>query len=443
MTPRATQLRATHGGNRRRTALSRPRGVALMMVVAVIALASILGYVMLQTASLQNHAGTNQIKLLSADYLAESGLNIAMYYLQYPLQAPARNADGYWSGMNADYTLPNGCPATLIVSVTPAMDNSAPPKPVPWTYEVAASASVGTAAEPTHRVTRTTGARVYVRNEYAMRPGAVVANNNITFYGPITTNGDVYGSKQVAIKGGGAVEPQIKGRGYANPGLLISGYIPPRDGYETIHNPVASSPIAPSNSNVNLYKTYAVDGQQYNAGLIQSVTNILTGLLGLLFPQPTPENPAGIIYKDATVTPLVLEDNQTINGTLIVEGNLQVKGTNITINPQPGFPALIVTGNLEIFQSGKNLTANGITYIGGQLKSNNNLLPAPPLEMASTFVVNGGLIFGSTTVSPIPSTYNVRTTLNYNPTRAVAPELTSSAALRRATGISIVRWGLP
>ena len=275
-----------------------------------------------------------------------------------------------------------------------------------------------------------------------MRPGAVVANNSITFYGPITTNGDVYSSKVIGIKDG-VLDPQINGAGISDNGTLISGYLPPRDGYVKIHNPVPQSPIVPANSNINLYKTYNVDGEQYNAGLLQSVTSILTGLLGLLFPPPTASNPAGIIYKDATASPLVIEDNQTINGTLIVEGNLQIKGTNITINPQPGYPALIVTGNLEIFQSGKSLTANGITYIGGQLKSNNGGLPAPPQELASTFVVNGGLIFGSTSVSPIPSNYNVRTTLNYNPARAVAPELTASPSLRSATGVSIVRWGLP
>jgi hypothetical protein len=415
------------------------------MVVAVVALASILGYVMLHTAALQNHAGANQTKLLSADYLAESGVNIAMYYLQYPLEAPARNADGYWAGMNADYTLPNGCPATLTVAVTQATDSSVPPKVVPWTYEIAASASVGSAGEPTHRVTRTTGARVYVRNQFVMRPGAVVANNNIIFYGPITTSGDIYGSKSIAIKDG-SVHPDIQGAGYAAPngGLLISGYIAPRDGYRTIHNPTTNAPIAPSNSNVNLYKTYSVDGTTYEAGLVQSTINILSGLLQLLFPPPSPSNPAGIIYQDATSSPFVLEDNQTINGTLIVEGNMQVKGTNITINPQPGYPGLIVTGNLEIFQAGKNLTVNGITYIGGQLRSNNNgISPPPPPELASTFTVNGGLIFGTTSVSPIPSTYNVKTQLNYNATKAVAPELTASAALREATGVSIVRWGLP
>jgi hypothetical protein len=412
-----------------------------MMVIAVIAIASILGYVMLSSASLQNHAGGNQMKLVSADYLAESGLNIAMYYLQYPDRAPALNADGYWSGMNSEYTLPNGSPATLTVAVTPAMDNSAPPKPVPWTYEVGTSASVGSAGDPARRVTRTTGARIYVRNEYVNRPGAVVANNNITFYGPITTSGDVYGSKTMAIKTG-SLTPAINGAGYSQSSTTISGYTTPRDGYYAITNTASGTPIAPSNSNVNLYKTYvAEDGEQHSAGLIQSVTNILTGLLGLLFPPPSEDNPAGVIYKDATSSPLVLDDNQTINGTLVVEGDLRIKGTNITINPQPGFPALIVTGNLEIYQSGKNLTANGLTYVGGQLKHNNNGLPAPSPALASTFTVNGALVFGSTTTAPIPLGYNVKTQINYNATKAHAPELTT--ALRKPKGVTIVRWGLP
>jgi hypothetical protein len=411
----------------------RARGFALLMVVAVIAIASILGYVMLSTASLQNHAGSNQVKMLSADYLAESGLNIAMYYLQYPKNAPALNAQGYWSGMNGDYTLPNGSAGTLSIAVTRDANN-------PWTYEIAATALVGTPDDPVHRVTRTTGARVYVRNEYVMRPGAVVANGNITFYGPITTTGDVYSSKQMAMKTGTST-PVVNGKGYSQSVLLTSGYTQPTGQYWPVENATAGAPIAPTNTDVNRYKTYTTDGETYNAGLLQSVTNILTGLLGLLFPPPSTDNPAGIVYKDATSAPLVLNDNQTINGTLIVDGDLQIKGTNITINPQPGFPALVVTGNLEIFQSGKNLTANGVTYIGGQLKSNNNGLPAPAPSLASTFTVNGGLIFGSTTVSPIMLGYNAKTNLNYNATKAKAPELSSS--LRQATGVTIVRWGLP
>jgi choice-of-anchor A domain-containing protein len=141
------------------------------------------------------------------------------------------------------------------------------------------------------------------------------------------------------------------------------------------------------------------------------------------------------MYKEGAYE---LQDNVTINGTLVVEGDLLIKGTNISINPQPGFPALVVTGNVEIYQQGKSLTSNGVTYIGGQLKSNGSpLLPA----LASTFTVNGGLIFGSPTVQPIMTGYNVKTSLTYNAAKASAPEL--SSALRTTKGVTIVRWGLP
>src|SRR5687767_14267711 len=103
------QVRQSPRGRRGR------RGIALMMVVAVVALASLLGYTMLATATMQSRASGNQTKLVSADYLAESGLNIAMYYLQKPENAPTLNAGVYWGGMNSSYTLPNGMPSTLNV----------------------------------------------------------------------------------------------------------------------------------------------------------------------------------------------------------------------------------------------------------------------------------------------------------------------------------------
>jgi cytoskeletal protein CcmA (bactofilin family) len=333
--------------------------------------------------------------------------------------------------MNGSYTLPNGSPASLTVVVTRDATD-------PWTYELVATATVGSEGDPVHRVTRTNGARVYVRNEYVMRPGAVVANGNATFYGPITATGDVYVSKQMGIKSGTST-PAINGRGFSQSAVTISGYVQPTGQYWPIENTTANAPIAPSNGEVNLYKTYTVNDKPYNASLLDAVTSLLSGLLGILTRQPTADNPAGIIYKNAPAgSPFVLSDNTTIEGTLVVEGDLQVKGANITINPQPGFPALIVTGNVEIFQSGKSLTSNGATYIGGQLKSNGTpLLPA----LTSTFTVNGGLIFGSPTASPIPNTYNVKTVLNYNATKARAPDL--SSALRQPKGVSIVRWGLP
>lgn len=423
------------------------RGVALVMVVMVVALATVLGYVMLSTATLQHHAGSNQTKLLSADYLAESGLNIAMYYLQYPAQAPALNAAGHWAGMNGEYTLPNGSPASLSVTVTQVMDDTVvPAEAVPWLYEIAASASVGSSTDPSHRVTRTSGARVFVQTESVMRPGALVVNSTLPLNGPVTVYGDVYAPKTMSMKAA-APAATVYGYGYAPTPFMTSypTYKQPTKLYAPISNPTAGAAIAPTNDDVNRYTTYKVDGEPYDAdgdddgdGLLGS---ILSGVLGLITVAPTEENPAGVIYKEGTYE---LQDNVTINGTLVVEGNLLVKGANITINPQPGFPALIVTGNLEIYQQGKSLTSNGLTYVGGQLRSNNNGLLS--IVTPSTFTVNGQLLIGTTGVSPQPTTpimtgYNVKTTLTYNAAKATAPDISSE--FRTPTGVTIVRWGLP
>jgi hypothetical protein len=399
------------------------------MVLSVVAIASVLGLAMLNTSALQVHAGANQAKLVSADYLAESGINIAMYYLQHPDRAPSLNADGYWAGMNGQYHLPNGALGTLVVGVTRDASDS-------WTYEVAASATISADGDGSP-ITRNAGARVYVRNEYVMKPGAAVSNNAITFNGPIITTGDVYSGKTMALKIGTST-PLINGAGYAPSWTTGVGYTTPRDGYRSLGSD-SGTQVAPTNSDVNTYKTYDSGGTTYNASVLDALTSLLSGLLGILTRQPSASNPAGVVYKDArSGGAFVLNDNVTINGTLVVEGDLQVKGANITINPQPGFPALVVTGNVEIFQSGKSITTNGLTYIGGQLKSNGTpLLPS----LASTFTVNGGLVFGSQTTTPIAASYNVKTTLNYNAAKAQAPEL--SSALRSSKGVSILRWGLP
>jgi hypothetical protein len=273
-----------------------------------------------------------------------------------------------------------------------------------------------------------------------MRPGAVVANNSITFYGPITTSGDVYTAKVMGIKSG-TLTPAINGAGYSQSGIGLMGYIPPRDGYFAISNSSSGRGDRAGEQQHQPVQVLQRRGQTVRSGPHYHGYGHPHRAARTCISAACAGQPRRRGLQRRTSSPLVLSDNQTINGTLVVEGDLQIKGTNITINPQPGFPALIVTGNLEIYQSGRNLTSNGLTYIGGQLKSNNNGLPAPPQSLASTFTVNGGLIFGSSSVVPIPTTYNVKTLITYNATKARAPDL--STALRQPTGVSIVRWGLP
>ena len=67
----------------------RRRGVALVLVVAAVALTAVFAYAMLSGAMVQSRTSGNTSRYQAADSLAESGINLAMYYLQNPTQAPS------------------------------------------------------------------------------------------------------------------------------------------------------------------------------------------------------------------------------------------------------------------------------------------------------------------------------------------------------------------
>ena len=74
------------------------RGFALLLVLTVIAITTILGFAVMAGTQLQVQTSKNTYAAAAADSLAESGMNLAAYYLQYPTKAPSLNSLGYWAG---------------------------------------------------------------------------------------------------------------------------------------------------------------------------------------------------------------------------------------------------------------------------------------------------------------------------------------------------------
>jgi Tfp pilus assembly protein PilX len=403
----------------------QPRGIALILVVGVVALASVLGWVMLSSATLQTRAAANHGRLSSADYLAESGLNIALYYLQYPEKAPGYSTNfsglGYWGGTGGDISLSSSVPGTVSVSVTQDPDDK-------WSYEITCTAKSGTNVDT--MLTRTTGARVYVRNEYQVKHAGAF-NGNTTVMPYMNFVGDVWSAKTFGLRLGSPT-PTVSGVVYCKTLNSGVGWVTPSNGVAAI--PSADNPAPSIGTNgLNKYPTYVIDDVTYSRDLL-NVSSLASTTI-----DPTASNPAGVYYRDGSSGgDLQINDNVTINGTLIVEGNVQIRGANVVINAQNNFPGLVVTGNLEIFQSNKNLTVNGLCYIGGTLRSNGI---TPPLASISKFNVNGALLMGTTGSGSTMSGYNVLTTVTYISAKAKAPEMTAN--YRVPTGVSIVRWGLP
>jgi hypothetical protein len=145
-----------------------------------------------------------------------------------------------------------------------------------------------------------------------------------------------------------------------------------------------NTPI-PTPATLRSFSSYSYNGNTYSAVTISGLPTGTT--LG-----PTPGNPAGIYRYSGTLT---MNHSVTINGTLIVEnGDLNISGGGNTITPVDGFPALIaksnvwVRGTLLPSSSPRDLTVNGLAWLGGSLKYSGIL-------SNSFFTVNGALQFGN------------------------------------------------
>jgi Tfp pilus assembly protein PilX len=410
----------------------RQRGIALMLVVAVVALASVLGLVMLSTATLSNRASANQGRMFAADYLAQSGVNLAMYYLQYPDRAPSLNASGYWSGTDGDIAISSAVQGTVNVTVARDANDS-------WTYEVVSTGKSGVQSDTV--VSRTTGARIYLRNEYQAKY-ATATNNDFAAVAGMVFNGDVFCNKTLSFKTSVTLPYGVTGTAHCKAKTTGVGYIStPGDGWDIMTNPLYGSP---SSGDLNLYTTYKVRDLTYNCDVIPAATTSLAGTLGVVTKTSSTSNPAGIWYRDGTGSggTFTLNDNVTINGTLVINGDLTINGAAIVITPNNGYPGLIVTGNLKINQANRSITVNGTTYVGKQLQMAVVTVPGS-LANYSKLTINGALLMGTSSLAQTGVGYNIITTVTYDASKAKSADLSSAPQLRYATGVSILRWGLP
>ncbi len=87
---------------------------------------------------------------------------------------------------------------------------------------------------------------------------------------------------------------------------------------------------------------------------------------------------------------------------------------------------------MQVNQSKKVITVNGVCYVGAKMKSSG--VPLLPTD-SSTFTVNGGLLIKDS----FESGYNVTTTVKLDSTMSKAPDLSSVG--RWNTGVTILRWG--
>ena len=120
--------------------------MALMLVVAVIAMASLIGYAMLSNASIQAQAAGNHERAAIADYLAESAVQTAGYYLQRSMV-----------GMPGDWDDTSGymihAQNVTVTGVDGSFDLAVSPTTTPDVYQIVATGRSGGSSPLTRTIT--------------------------------------------------------------------------------------------------------------------------------------------------------------------------------------------------------------------------------------------------------------------------------------------------
>jgi hypothetical protein len=385
---------------------SKHRGISLIMVTAVVAVASVMGMAILSSNALQAEASSSQDQVVQADALAESGVNQAMYYIQ-------NIGDG------------TKCPAGLqnlgIGSPAFTQTGTSIGSSVQGTFDLAISrtsntqyqvVSTGKSTASTAGVKRSLTTVLDVNYfGYGVTASNITSGGGWTIPANMTIVGDVYSNSSVINNG------TITGTLYANTtsGSGNCGLIKALTG-------VIAATGVPSLLTVNHYATYTYNGKLGVTGTILPLaqSNVTYG--------PNALNPAGVYTCIGT---LPLNGNVKINGTLIVSplGALTIKGTGNTITPVTGFPALVNDGDITFKANNATLDINGLAYIGGGVLRSGSVT-------GCALNVTGNLLCAGASTS---FEATVTTKITYDRHKASVPDLLAGSK-PTPTSLSIVSW---
>ena len=393
---------------------SRQRGIALLLVISAVAVASILGLAILSSAAMRAATNATACRAAEAQYLAESGANLAMYYMQNPADAPSLSNGVYSGGTGLDFE----CLIPGVVDLAIARSDSDTS-----IYNIASTAHVGNRAND--RLTRKLNVSVRINSTYKVT-SALASIGDFTMPSTMTISGDVRCDGTFAQMPSNGSTSMLNGTIHAS-GSNVSGWLP---------NPSFPSAACPTVQQLTLlttiggaipYYSYLDDAGVQHAGTPQLISGVITGTL-----TPAASNPKAIYYAT---------DNLSL-GQCAIDGSIVLTGANTKltvtdaahITARSGMPALIVPDSV-LFRSdtaSKSLNVDGVCWIGNGISTTGN---APS---TSSMVVNGALLFGGTT--PVIGEFVGAISVTFDASKASAPLL--SDVDRTPHSISIVQWGI-
>lgn len=371
------------------------RGLALTIVLTVIAIATLIGLVMLSSSTLQAQVAHGAAQAAAADYLAESAVQTAAYYLQKDL-----------AGVPASWTgTPGYAIRALNVSVSGvdgSFDISATATGITDRYLITA---VGRSSGSTP-VTRTATSQIRVMRttpSYAVGSGGAVtvfANNHV--------NGGSFASS-------GAI---------TNFGALNGG----SRTFQT------NEFLVPSTGTGNISYYGGGGGGTYTtpAGSVGTIQTLSSGTItSTASLTANANNPGKVFYYNGDVYIMAAG---TYNGTIIARGRFELKppmNSAVTINRQAGFPAVVADGTLIANARNLNANINGVVWAG-----RGTSWGAGVAVTGSCVRINGALLMPGSQAMGVGGLGSL--VVNYTPANVDLFNLTT--AVQPSTGVKYLTW---
>lgn len=326
----------------------------MLLVMLVLAVAVILGVGYLSSASIDLAGSNNLLAAARAQYLAESGLQHAMYVLR----ADPTALDGSAGSPLGPFYADESSDGYQFYAV--------PIKTAPGYFVVTAEAEVdGICQRRSSTVFRTAAPTFSVDYGLMIGGGMSWLPRWLTVNGNFHINGTLF---NFAILDGDA----------SATGVIID----PLNRIQGESNPFAPDQEMPS-VQWSDYQNYNVFGVNHTAikvdsHVFQSNDPLADGgAVG-------PSNVGGVVWFNHERREVKLKNNLNFEGTIIVNGDVILEGNNITLTAVEGFPAIVASGKV-IVKNGARATINGMIVSTGGIRRSGN-------TSRSATTINGGLV---------------------------------------------------
>lgn len=337
-------------------------GFAMMMVLILVAVGVVLGIAYLSVASLDLKVSQNFRSLARARYLAESGLEHALYTLRFfPEDIGSTTLGPFYADESSD---------SYYITAQEVDGEKG-------TYLVTATATVGEiTTTSTATMNRIPGTSIEMKHSLLVEAGMVWLPWGLNVTGDFHVNGTLV--NEAAIDGDASATAGISDLWWRITGEVDGD----ADAVEVPQFRVSdyvSYTIGTSDCTAAEFteSELCFDDPLANGGAITAAN-----LAGVVYLNPDDGNSVSL-YKDLSFA-----------GTLVIEGDLVLDGSNITLTSVEGFPAVIVTGSIIVTNAARNLTINGVVV------AQNGITPDANRTTRSSTTVNGSMICGSGAYDP-------------------------------------------